>query len=205
MTALDPARDETTGRTAARPTIDLTTVPPRGRDVDDTDAHLLRLCLDLQLDAMLLALGAAAAQQRREHTDPASGGAGAVPWRRWVDEDVDLAARLASDAMAGRAALPSTLGSELDHQVPATVVDDLVARYESMRDLLTDLLGRDTPAHDDTWRPRVRDALHRCQTRLVELREYRLASTPPRGVRLPALSGSPLAPGHEYLPGELLG
>lgn len=182
MTALDPARE-----------------------ADEHDAHLVRLCLDLQLDALLLTLGAAAAQQRREDADPSAGGAGTVPWRRWVDEDVDLAARLATDAMAGRATLPSTLGSDLDHAVPATVVDNLAARYESMRDLLTDLLSRDTPAHDDGWRPRVRDALHRCGTRLAELRAYRLAATPPRGVALPAPAGSTPAREREYLPGELLG
>ena len=195
---------------------------PRGTD-DGTDAHLLRLCLDLQLDALLLTLGASAAQQARERADPADPAAGVVPWRRWVAEDVDLAVTLACDATAGRAALPPTLGNDLAHQVPATVVDDLAARYASMRDLLTDLLHLDTAGQDDRWRPRVRDALHRCATRLVELREYRLAATPPRGVRLPdhdeprgqagrdgqdgpgAAAGSPLAPGHAYLPGELLG
>lgn len=207
MTTLDPARDGTSTRTARPVTIDLTAVEAQQRPqqrprADETDAHLLRLCLDLQLDALLLTLGAVAAEQQR-HDDGQV--ADAVPWRRWVAEDVDLAATLAADAMAGRASLPPTLGSELDHQVPATVVDDLEARYASMRALLTDLLHRDTGRTDDTWRPRVRDALNRCGSRLVELRAHRLAATPPQGVRLPALSGSPLAPEHEYLPGELLG
>jgi len=182
---------------------------PWPREPDDSDAHLLRLCLDLQLDALLLTLGAGAAQRVREDTEPGWFATGSLPWRRWLEEDLDLAEGLAADAMAGRATLPSTLGTEHDHRVPDVVLDNLLARYESMRDLLTDLLDRSDPDRDDGWRPRVREALHRCQTRLVELREFRLTSTPPTGLRidLTALSGhgSPLAPEHEYLPGELLG
>jgi hypothetical protein len=43
----------------------------------------------------------------------------------------------------------------------------------------------------------VHEALERCERRLAELREYRLATTPPRGIQLPQE--------HHYLPGELLG
>ncbi len=182
------------------------------REVDDSDAHLLRLCLDLQLDALLLTLGAGAAQRVREDSEPGWMSTGSLPWRRWVEEDLDLAEALASDAMAGHATLPSTLGTEHDHRMPEIALDNLLARYESMRDLLTDLLDRDDVDPDDArdgWRPRIREALHRCQTRLVELREYRLTGTPPLGLRLDlaAMSGtgSPLAPEHRYLPGELLG
>ena len=114
-----------------------------------------------------------------------------APWRRWVAEDVDLAADLAAEATAGGAALPSTLGTDLDHRTPATVVDDLAARYASMSDLLTDLLHRDTAGDDDSWRPRVVDALDRCRHRLAELRAHRPTAVPPRE--------------HAYLPGELLG
>ena len=173
MTTLDPARDTTR-----------IPVTPRPRGTDDVCAHLLRLCLDLQLDALLLTLGAASAQQRADGQDD-------LPWRRWVAEDVDLAADLAAEATAGGAALPSTLGTDLDHRTPATVVDDLAARYASMSDLLTDLLHRDTAGDDDSWRPRVVDALDRCRHRLAELRAHRPTVVPPRE--------------HAYLPGELLG
>jgi hypothetical protein len=167
-------------------------VPGRRRDVEDADAHMLRLCLDLQLDALLLTLGAAAAGRARDGEDTD------VPWRRWVGEDVDLAWTLASDALSGRAALPPTLGSDLDHAVPATTIDNLTARYEQMRALLIDLAASaEREGTGEAWRPRLHDALDRCERRLAELREHRLLTTPPRGM--------PLAPDRQYLPGELLG
>lgn len=202
-----------------RPTVDLTraegfvtvtrTTSP-GHDGDDTDAHLLRLCLDLQLDSMLLTLGAAAAQRVRD--DEAWVPGAAPPWRRWVDEDVELAASLAADALGGGATLPSTLGTETDHRAPETVLDNLVARYEWMSELLSDLLVRDVPGAEG-WRPRVRDALFRCRTRLADLRAYRAPSSPPMGLSLDAATSATSATSgsgrsgrdHEYLPGELLG
>jgi hypothetical protein len=161
---------------------------PRGADSEDSDAHLLRLCLDLQLDAMLLTLGAAAAAQTST--------SGAIPFRRWVSEDVDLALVMAADRMIGRVALPPMLGTDLSRSVPAVTIDNLSARYTSMRDLLTDVLSHAT--EDDARHGRLVEALHHCQTRLVELREYRLTETPPRGLDL--RDGD-----HQYLPGELLG
>ena len=165
------------------------------RPLDDSEAHLLRLCLDLQLDAMLLALGAAAAAPAHERD-----AAGHAPWRRWVVEDVDLACALAGDALGGNASLPATLGSDLHHAVPAATVDNLAARYASMRTLLADLAARsdaDGVADDRSWHAHVVQALQRCEARLTELETYRLAATPPRGITLPEE--------RQYLPGELLG
>jgi hypothetical protein len=201
MTALDPHQHQNA---------------PHPYVVDETDAHLLRLCLDLQLDALLLALGAASAQELRDLGTPPGGAdrptTEVVPWRRWVDEDVDLAAGLAADAMAGRATLPPTLGTDLGHEVPAAVIDNLVARYESMHNLLGDLLRRDLTVDDERRHPRVLVALRRCRARLDELHRYRLAATPPRGVRLDTAVPSAARPDgptadkdRAYLPGELLG
>jgi hypothetical protein len=168
------------------------------RPLDDSEAHLLRLCLDLQLDAMLLTLGAAASAPAHERD-----AAGHAPWRRWVVEDVDLACALATEALGGNAALPATLGSDLHHAVPAATVDNLAARYTSMRTLLADLASRsDTDgatdgATDGSWHAHVVQALQRCEARLAELETYRLAATPPRGITLPEE--------RQYLPGELLG
>jgi hypothetical protein len=174
-----------------------TTEPNVGPDTEDSDAHLLRLCLDLQLDALLLTLGAAAAytEPGRSGAPLAAAGDGALPWRRWLEEDVEMAVTLAADARAGRATLPSTLGTELDHAVPATVVDNLDARYRSMRSLLSELTAQ--PDRGGPWRPRLREALDRCEQRMAELHEHRLEVTPPRGITAPAA--------HHYLPGELLG
>lgn len=169
-----------------------------GSDVEESAAHLLRLCLDLQLDAMMLTLGALA-------TDPAGDGAttpasttapvpGAIPWRRWITDDVDLACKLARDAMAGGAALPRTLGSDLGHAVPVTTIDDLVARYSSMLGLLGDLSRRSEGAARPVG---LDEAMYRCEARLAELRGHRLVETPPTGMDLRGEQ--------HYLPGELLG
>jgi hypothetical protein len=166
------------------------------REVEGSAAHLLRLCLDLQLDALLLTLGALAVDttpEDRPASDPTAGGS-AIPWRRWIGEDVDLACQLAAAALAGNAALPPTLGSDLSHAVPVSTIDDLVARYTSMLGLLGDLSRRsDGPA-----RPHALDeAMARCEARLSELRGHKLVNTPPTGIHLRAE--------HQFLPGELLG
>lgn len=130
--------------------------------VSDAETHLIRLCLDLQVDALLLTLGATVTG-----TDP-----GTPPWRRWALEDVQTACALAADVRDGGAALPSTLGLEEDRAVPGVAVDNLVARYESMVTLLTDVLppGTTPPVPD---RPRVRAVLAQCERRLHELRANR--------------------------------
>jgi hypothetical protein len=158
-----------------------TTAPTR--NLEDSEAHLLRLCLDLQLDALLLTLGALA-------VDPGPDGGGGIPWRRWISEDVDLACTLAADALAGKAALPPTLGSDLGHAVPVTAIDDLAARYSSMRGLLADLAR--SGGH-----PGVEQLMSRCEARLAELREHKLVATPPTGIDLRSQQ--------RFLPGELLG
>lgn len=157
--------------------------PAAPRELEGSEAHLLRLCLDLQLDALLLTLGALAVDP-----GPDGGGGGAIPWRRWITEDVDLACRLAADALAGNAALPPTLGSDLAHAMPVTTIDDLVARYTSMRGLLADL------AHHGDGIDEIRG---RCEARLAELHEHKLVATPPTGIDLRAEQ--------RFLPGELLG
>src|SRR3954447_6468563 len=166
------------------------------RELEGSAAHLLRLCLDLQLDALLLTLGALAVDTSPED-GPASDtsvSASGIPWRRWIGEDVDPACELAAAALAGNAALPPTLGSDLSHAVPVSTIDDLVARYSSMLGLLGDLSRRS----EGTARPAGLDeALTRCEARLAELRGHRLVETPP--------SGLDLRVEQHYLPGELLG
>jgi hypothetical protein len=169
-----------------------------GTDVEESSAHLLRLCLDLQLDALLLTLGALAADRAGDGvTSSASTTApvpGAIPWRRWIADDVDLACQLAREAMAGGAALPPTLGSDLGHAVPVTTIDDLVARYTSMLGLLGDLSRR---SEGSARPPGLDEAMSRCEARLSELRGHRLVETPPTGIDL--------REEQHFLPGELLG
>lgn len=174
------------------------TVPPQ-REIESSAAHLLRLCLDLQLDALLLTLGALAVDPPTQGGPPAASpssatGTTGVPWRRWIEEDVDLACALAAEALTGDAALPPTLGSDLAHAVPVTTIDDLVARYSSMAGLLGDLSRRSEGA----TRPRGLDeALARSEARLAELRRHKLVNTPAAGLDLRSE--------RQFLPGELLG
>jgi len=166
------------------------------RELEGSAAHLLRLCLDLQLDALMLTLGALAVDpspEDRPSSDTSAAGSD-IPWRRWIGEDVDLACQLAGAALAGHAALPPTLGSDLGHAVPVTIIDDLVARYTSMLGLLGDLSRRSDGAARP---PELDEGMSRCEARLSELRGHKLVNTPPTGIDLRAE--------HHFLPGELLG
>jgi hypothetical protein len=151
------------------------------RELEGSAAHLL------------LTLGALAVDPSPDEGHP-SAGADGIPWRRWIGEDVDLARQLAAEALAGNAALPPTLGSDLSHAVPVATIDDLVARYASMLGLLGDLSRRT----EGTSRPQGLDeAIARCEARLAELRRHKLVNTPPAGIEMPSE--------RQFLPGELLG
>lgn len=163
--------------------------------LDIGDVHMLRLCLDLQLDALLLAVGAASGEARP--SDP--------PWRRWVDEDVELACSLATDTRTGGAALPQAMGSDLDHTVPTATLDSLKASYASMVTLLTDLsvrtrglgpLAGRTP--DESWQRRVDRALAHCTERLAELNAHQWERPDLRVIDLTETDQA-------FIPGVLLG
>jgi hypothetical protein len=152
----------------------------------DSDLHLIRLALDLQLDAMLLTLGAAAHADSRGPEGRAD-----VPWRRWLTEDLELARTLAAVLMEGEAAPVPGLGGGVAHVSLETSLEDLVARYTSMARLLSGVL--DTSHRGEPWRAPAAEALTRCRLRLDELHQHRqeaiVASAVPAG----------------FLPGELLG
>jgi len=169
-------------------TLDLTTFGTydgTGRDAGG-DLHLLRLALDLQLDAMLLTLGAAA------HAEARGDGLGeGVPWQRWLVEDLELARTLATALLDGDSPpLPGLGGGFTTDGVEASL-EHLVARYTSMENLLTDVL--DGPHHARPWRVAAADALGRCRVRLDELHAHRRE----------VISASAVRSG--FLPGELLG
>jgi hypothetical protein len=162
--------------------------------LDGGGLHVLRLCLDLQLDALLLTVGAASSPA---HTSE-------PPWLRWVNEDVRLACSLTAGAHAGGAGPPSGLGSDLDPEVPSATEDGLHARYTSMETLLSGLISRprgDGAGREDEpgeWRSRTAIALVRCRERLAELERRAWRPPVPRATR-GAQRERP------YLPGELLG
>ncbi len=166
--------------------------------LEEGDAYLLRLCLDLQLDAAMVALGAAAAEN--SGVVPELGdvvpGLGPVPWRRWFGEDVDFLCGLAASSSQGSPVLPPSLGDAVSTRGLMRILDDLIARYESMRELLVDVMSRAAGDGKPRLRPRVREALSRCQARLQELQVFRSEVHAPVP---PATSKT------NFLPGELLG
>jgi hypothetical protein len=153
---------------------------------DDGDLHLLRLALDLQLDALLLTLGASAHAESRG--DPES----RTPWRRWLVEDLDLARTLAMALVEGEGSPVPGLGGGLAHGSVQSSLENLSARYESMENLLVGLLDR--PAVGQAWRIPAGEALQRCRARLAELRRHRREA-----IAAVALLQTP------SLPGEWLG
>lgn len=230
MTVIDQAVRPAVQPSAARTSGHTSEVTAHRRG-EGRDAYLLRLSLDLQLDALLLVLGASAA-------GPDESG---IPWRRWLDEDVELAWELTATARSARASLPATLGTALADEDGEGVNADLLARYESMCRLLEDLIAADpeprdsradttvdlsasptaaSPATEPTppaWHAHVRAALDRCRARVEELRVHSRTSS--RAAAAAAGLTSPVRPpstphasAHadrarrgSFLPGELLG
>lgn len=184
--------------------------------VDDRSSHLLRLALDLQLEALLITLAAAAAHDVHGHDD-------ADPdWRRWLTEDLALARELTATALEMDAALPAVLGPAGQPATPRMAVD-LLARYESMTALLDDLADRweAGPGPEPAWAGQARAARSRCAARMRELRAWLQAEGDARSIRVgyptPAHAGA-VTPARDYarssavpdrslsyLPGELLG
>ena len=172
-------------------------------------SHLLRLSLDLQLDAMLLTLGAAAAQDPVDAQTPPAAPEADLPWRRWLDEDLESTRWLTATALALDSALPSTLGAQPAEEGPLDVAQHLLARYEAMCGLLTDLIVR-VEGVPVGWRAHVQHALQRCRQRSDELQRHVEAFTRaarPEGAR--DRSGSWAVTSRDrntrFLPGELLG
>jgi hypothetical protein len=132
---------------------------------DDGDIHLLRLALDLQLDALLLTLGASV------HADSRGESEERTPWRRWLVEDLELARTLAAALLDGDGAPVPGLGGGLAHGSVESSLENLSARYESMEKLLVGLLDR--PSVGQAWRLPAGEALQRCRSRLAELHRHR--------------------------------
>lgn len=180
---VDAAHEDPFGATTGRVALDIGGV------------HVLRLCLDLQLDALLLAVGAASGEPRP--ADP--------PWRRWVDEDVEVACALATDTRTGGAALPQAMGSDLDRTVPSATMGSLQASYGSMVTLLSELIARNRSPQagpsgkgDESWQQRVDRTLEHCTARLAELTTHQWERPALRVI-------DQVNTDQTFLPGELLG
>ncbi len=175
--------------------------------VAPADLHSLRLCLDLQVDSLLYAVRAAAASAVNDQ-DGGATRSGSVPeapgslWSRWLSEDLELVFRLYATALATEEGSSSALADRVDDGNGLGALDDLLARYWSMRSMLSDLVGR-AGVDVQAWGGALRSALRHCDQRIEELERYRtgaivnrtVANTPPQGVPRPGRS----------LPGGYLG
>jgi hypothetical protein len=156
------------------------------------ELHRLRLALDLQIDSMLLTLGAAA-------RDPDSH----VPWQRWLAEDLELAQELTASLVISQMETSPSLGAATSGLV-RDPLDNLVARYTSMEEVLRGLLAR--PNTGQEWRTTARNAQIRCRTRIQELHVHRAAAAErAAAVRSAGEETLDLHRRESFLPGELLG
>jgi len=152
------------------------------------DLHVLRLTLELQLDALLFTLGAAAHAQAAGEGDDDRG---PIPWQRWLTEDLQLARALAAVLLEGDVSAVPGLGGGMADVGADTSLDNLADHYASMERLLADAL---THRGSGRWRLPAVEALSRCRIRLAEVHELRR-----RMIVTEAVVFRP------FLPGELLG
>lgn len=161
---------------------------------EDVELHLLRLVLDLQVDALLLTLGASVRP-----------GSAQVPWQRWLAEDLELAQVLTAALTESESAPWPTIGGAVSGPT-GNVLDHLLSRYTTMRDQLDHVLRR---AHTgQTWRMAATHAQVRCRSRIDELHLHRRAAHARAAAERAATGEAPSGqtPKREsYLPGELLG
>src|SRR5512140_3657378 len=70
----------------------------------DDQLYMLKLALELQVEALLLALGSSAVAT---HDD---GAPAELPWEQWLAEDLELACALTRDCVEDGVPLPSSMG-----------------------------------------------------------------------------------------------
>lgn len=191
---------------------------PAAEPTRGSTTHLARLVLGLQIDALLLALGAATHDTAER-----------VPWRRWLLEDLDVARTVARAVTAMEGAEPRTPRTQAGAVGPVGADEalvHLVSRYEAAVKHLAEVQRTTSPG--PMWRVQLAEAAERLQQRLTEVRWHladaavrssrdgaraddRLASVHvlprPRSVKAPSrhFQTPAAASAAGYLPGELLG
>lgn len=145
----------------------------------DDQFYSLKLCLELQLEAMLLALAASSVASVPD--DPRAGaGAGTaaddLPWAGWLTEDLDLTRALTRDCVDDGIPLPSAMG--LPAGSPSTsAIDAVAARYSAMAAVVGEMIERTDPRSHPRAVERLAEILARCEERLDQL----LGQALPRG------------------------
>jgi hypothetical protein len=134
----------------------------------DDQLYMLKLCLELQLEALLLALGTSAVASRGGAPEQAAATAtDGLPWDKWLTEDLDLACALTRDCVDDGIPLPSSMGL-----VPGTsgsVVESLAARYSAMAAVVGEMLDRTDSRRHPAAVARLTQTRARCEERLDAL------------------------------------
>ena len=150
----------------------------------DDQFYLLKLCLELQLEALLLAVGASAVASSSGRvgdsaitgTSAVTSGASDLPWATWLTEDLQLTRALTRDCVKDGIPLPSTMGLPLGSE-PSSAVDALAARYSAMAAVVGEMIERTDPRSHPVAVARLVETLSRCEERLDQL----LGQALPRG------------------------
>jgi hypothetical protein len=147
------------------------TAVPSPSGFPDDQLYMLKLCLELQLEAMLLALGSSAVVAHADQPelgaanrrDPAR-----LPWQKWLAEDLDLASSLTQDCVDDGIPLPSSIGLAAGTG-PSGVIESLAARYSAMAAVVDEMLERTDARQHPVAVSRLRETQQRCEARLDAL------------------------------------
>jgi hypothetical protein len=156
-------------------------------------ALVLQLCLRLQLNAMMLTMGAVVLDHKlpdgtgsptgQAPRGPTTGSVSlpAVPqrWRSWLEEDVDFACQLAAGVVATGSSLPRALVAGFRPEGATSVMDGVAASYEAIGALLDDLQASDPEDGATSTACAAVAARKHLRDRLVLLRGMRQDQTEP--------------------------
>jgi hypothetical protein len=122
--------------------------------IPDGDLYLLRLALDAQLDTALLIVGAIARNESDADLSYDRTGPIGPELQRWLQQDIGLVQLIATRLLNVGMALPMTLGPSSDGLSDYSLIEDLIARCESMSGILRDLKARLESRNEEADRPR---------------------------------------------------
>jgi len=142
----------------------------------DDQLYMLKLTLELQLEALLLALGSSAVAARGADVDEAGRGAGGrsakrltdLPWRAWLTEDLELVSALTRDCVEDGVPLPSSMGL-VGSGGGGGVLESLAARYSAMSTVVSEMLERTDSHRHSAAVERLNTTRARCEERLDAL------------------------------------
>lgn len=141
----------------------------------DDQLYMLKLCLELQLEALLLALGSSAVVSREAGADRRGAGRAVptgpndtdLPWEKWLAEDLDLACALTRDCLHDGVPLPSSLATV--GTSGGRMVESLAARYSAMAAVVGEMLERTDVREHSVAVNRLVETRVRCVERLDAL------------------------------------